>query len=205
AFILHVMQECDPNGYGGPYLAMSNASLSVDYVSVLPGRGDGTFSDQVRVRIGGGSGAFASADFDGDGLGDFFLVQTEGVFLEVLGQQALSQAGPFLVLPAPMDVSPAALVTDDVNNDGRLDVVTAVPNGGAVKTALGRGDGTLQPAVPLPVGTSSLSVISTDPEVLQAVLTTGHPRPVDTYPLAVGSADLTPPRPPDPAAPHYAP
>src|SRR5262249_167838 len=95
-----VIREGDFNGDGVPDLATSSASLSVDHVAVLPGRGDGTFSDQVRVRIGGGSGAFASADFDGDGLDDFFLVQTEGVFLEVLGQQDLSQARPFLVLPA---------------------------------------------------------------------------------------------------------
>ena len=144
----------DFNGDGKADLAvLSYNGNSISYITVLPGKGDGTFATPITGQVysqpaTGGDvilGTLAAADFNGDGkldlavVGDY--VSSGGVTILLgNGDGTFTAAGPNLDPSADF----ALIATGDFNGDGIPDFVT--PNyfefGGSPTIFLGKGDGT---------------------------------------------------------------
>jgi hypothetical protein len=124
----------DLNGDGVLDLAVAN-SLS-NNVSVLLGNGDGTFQSAFNFGVGGGPFDIAAGDFNGDGRFDLAVVNNSSNNVSILvnvGNQSVPadedpgiQALIFFARSVEFGVgfSPQAVIADDFNLDGKLDLVT---------------------------------------------------------------------------------
>ena len=72
----------DLNGDGHTDLVVANSGT--DDVSVLLGRGDGTFEPEWPYRVGSGPSAVVIADFNGDGRPDLAVANTGGETVSIL-------------------------------------------------------------------------------------------------------------------------
>jgi hypothetical protein len=161
----------DFNGDGIVDLAVANYLYPHSTVSILLGKGDGTFgaaqSYAVGVVLGGGDYAtsVAVADFNGDGRLDLAVASSE--------RDALASAGFVSVLFGNGDGTfqdaqnygvgffPNSVAVGDFNGDGHPDI--AVANGGAtVSVLLANGDGTFQAAQSYQVGNGPQSLTVED-------------------------------------------
>lgn len=134
----------DVNGDGHLDLVAVNAapSGSKSNVSVLLGRGDGTFETQVTYAVGDSPYAVALGDIDSDGRVDLVTANAGSDDVSVLLGRS---DGVFLTqVSHPVGDSPQTVTVGDVNGDGHLDLVTGDDLGRSVSVLLGRGDGTFQ-------------------------------------------------------------
>jgi len=149
----------DFNGDGKPDLAVLNfvcppntPSCPAGSVSILLGKGDGTFQAHVDFATGPAPVAIVAGDFNGDGKPDLAVTNhvnpidsgSPGTFSILLGngdgtfQQHTDHAAGSGV---------GTLVATDFNNDGKLDLVisnTPAATNSAVLLMLGNGDGSFQ-------------------------------------------------------------
>jgi hypothetical protein len=141
----------DFNGDGIPDLA--NVNVSTGTVSVLLGRGDGTFAPPLAFTVGGTPAGLVAGDFNSDGIPDLAVLDgASGTVSILLGngdgtfqpKQTFVTAGTNLV----------GLAAADFTGDGRLDLATADGASGTVSILLGNGDGTFLPpqTFAVPVG-----------------------------------------------------
>jgi hypothetical protein len=122
-------------------LDVVTANSGVNGVSVLLGKGDGTFGPSTEYAAGADSRVVALGDLDNDGAPDIvsanFSADTIGV---LLGQGD----GTFA---APVDYGtgkgPNSIALADIDGDGVLDLVVANFSGNSLTILLGKGDGTL--------------------------------------------------------------
>jgi FG-GAP-like repeat/PASTA domain len=118
----------DLNGDGKADLATANAEAST--VSILLGRGDGSFSAKVDSGVGGGPGSIAIVDLNGDHKPDLATANSGANTVT-----ALSNRGDGHV-QARTDVrtgsQPRGLAFGDLNGDGKPDLVTADEGANAV-------------------------------------------------------------------------
>jgi serine/threonine protein kinase/Flp pilus assembly protein TadD len=157
----------DLNGDGKPDLAMVNSSAN--NVSVLLGKGDGTFPAAPNYSAGSHpAGSVAVADFNGDGILDLAVTNLGGIGGDFPGTLSiLLGKGDGTFQPAvnyPTGPGTCDVVVADFNGDGIPDLAVSVTGNGtpdlAVSTTgngtlgifLGKGDGTFQPAVYYPAG-----------------------------------------------------
>jgi hypothetical protein len=117
-----------------------------NYVNVLLGNGDGTFSDASTVQIPSGSELqpVALGDFNGDGKLDVVTPVTNGV--AVLFNNGNGTLAPPTVFAT---AGAESVLVGDFNGDGKLDLVTgnySSAGGSTMSILLGNGDGTFQPA-----------------------------------------------------------
>ena len=121
--------DLDGDGHNDLIFGSGNGFL-IEY-----GNGDGTFRSSRMLHIDGDGPAqtFAVADFNGDGLPDVFT-QTTGLDIIYLNDGHGNFNADFSVHVG------AALSANDVNRDGRADLVYL--NGSSVVVRLGNGDGT---------------------------------------------------------------
>ncbi len=138
----------DLSGDGSPDLILCN--LSSNHVTVLLGKGDGTFPSAVSYAAGPEPIGIALLDADGDGYIDVVAADNavDGEVSVLLGR------GDGTLHAAPLRRSgfvPTALAAADFNNDGKLDLVTASstsnalpPGFGTGVVILGNADGTFQ-------------------------------------------------------------
>ncbi len=138
----------DLNGDGIPDLV----SLSTAGVSVLLGKGDGTFYPEILDPGGEGAALLTLGDVNGDGKQD--LVATYGYTSNTVSISLGKGDGTFgpTYTYGTVGSTPYASVIADINQDGKPDIVlTANPYGtnelNAVEVLLGNGDGTFQSAV----------------------------------------------------------
>jgi hypothetical protein len=127
-----------------------------DDISLLTGRGDGTFRAAVNYPAGDGPRSVVIRDLNGDGLPDLitanWLSDDVSVFLAGSG-------GAFGVpVSYPAGNGPESVAAEDLNGDGRPDLAVANWMGGTVTLLLGRGDGTFQNAGACEVGVQPRSV-----------------------------------------------
>jgi hypothetical protein len=134
----------DFNGDGIPDLAVANTQVSipgpVGSLTVLLGKGDGTFAAST-ANIGIPPPSFlAVGDFNGDGKTD--LVAANAVNAQVLlgGGDGTFAAGQILT----MDRFAYGIAAADLNSDGKLDLAFAIESGSLVGSDVffGNGDGT---------------------------------------------------------------
>src|SRR5262249_35778938 len=119
----------DFNRDGKADLATTNSSN--DTISVLLGRGDGTFAASVSYKLQAlsNAGHLATGDFNGDKTLDLVAANSNRGDLSVLlgkGDGTFGNATNYVVNPAPTDIA-----TADFNADGRSDIVV-LTHGGAV-------------------------------------------------------------------------
>jgi hypothetical protein len=122
--------------YCGSYYCDANSST----VSILIGKGDGTFEPQVAYDAGVfGAQGLVVHDFNGDGNADLALGSEFSSVSILLG----TGKGTF---PSHQlfgtGFGSTSLVTGDFNHDGKTDIVTSDEQSSTISTLLGNGDGT---------------------------------------------------------------
>ncbi len=153
----------DVNGDGKPDLVVANvcskSSCSTHgVVTVLLGNGNGTFQTAVTYD----SGAFQAfsvgvADVNGDGMPDIAVVNVQSHNVGVLLGNGDGTFQPAVTYAAAgvLGNGPQSVALDDVNGDGKRDLILANCAGsgscgathGFASVLLGNGDGTFQTAV----------------------------------------------------------
>jgi hypothetical protein len=129
----------DFNGDGKVDIAVATGNNTV---SVLIGKGDGTFPTHVEYPVPGHPIAIAAADVNGDGKLDLITVDEFQSEISVLLGNGDGTFGGHTEFATGNH--PVALAVGDVNGDGHLDVVVADLNDNKVAVLLGNGDGTFQ-------------------------------------------------------------
>ncbi len=113
-----------------------------DVVSVLLNQDNKFFEDGVWTNVAGGAGCGVKGDFNGDGRPDLAVNNTNGSTSQ--GIVILLGTGkgdaPFTLGSTITLGGAGCLVTTDLNDDGKLDLL--VPAQGSVYAYLGNGDGT---------------------------------------------------------------
>jgi hypothetical protein len=137
----------DVNGDGIPDIIVVNHD-SGD-LSILLGRGDGTFEPQRRIAATTAPFALAVGDLNNDGFPDLAVVDStagpvQGVVLLNRGDGTFGPPCPFS-LPSSDPNRTNTLLIADINHDGNNDLLYRDFLGGTV-VLLGNGDGTFQGA-----------------------------------------------------------
>ena len=134
----------DFNGDGKVDLATANADSGSGNLSLLLGKGDGTFSDRTLSDRSQDKEPFAVAtgDFDGDGKLDLATVEGRSSTLTLLFGDGKGNFGETKTFDLN-GVLPVALAIGDFDGDGKLDVATANQANTAnnVLVLLGNGSG----------------------------------------------------------------
>src|SRR5579863_7878187 len=116
----------DLNGDGKPDIVITN---KVDEtISVLLNNGDGTFAPQVVYNVGGLPASLAIADLNGDGNLDVVVAlpvvgESQGSQIAVLYGKGDGTLRPYVLFST--GVAPQFVVAQDLNGDGKPDLVVA--------------------------------------------------------------------------------
>ncbi len=134
----------DLNGDGKADAVLGDFALYPGGVTVMLGKGDGTFQPPANITVGDYIVGVALADFNGDGKLDLVAADyatTPGVVWVLLGNGDGTFQAP---VSYPAGASPHGVAVADFNGDGKPDIAVANQTGG-VSVLLGNGDGTFQP------------------------------------------------------------
>lgn len=134
----------DFNGDGRPDLAVSN--LNSDDVTLLRGRGDGTFISLGAVIVGSSPTSVKFEDFNGDGMLDLAVARNgppprSSGFVAVLLGNGNGSFQP-AVSYATGGSNASSLAVGDFNGDGVVDLAVTQAGSNNVSVLLGLGDGT---------------------------------------------------------------
>jgi hypothetical protein len=123
-----------------------DGSADAGFVSVLLGRGDGTFANHVDFAAGTEPAQGVLGDFNGDGNPDFALVNTPTNVMTVLWGTHGGGFGPPQVFLTETQAD--GIMAGDFNGDGIVDLLVAAYNNGYsgwVTTFMGEFDGGFEP------------------------------------------------------------
>jgi FG-GAP-like repeat/Abnormal spindle-like microcephaly-assoc'd, ASPM-SPD-2-Hydin len=162
----------DLNGDGIPDLAFANMAANsynggtAGLVSVLLGKGDGTFQTPVNYASGTNIAGIAAGDVTGDKIPDLIVTHFTGDIVTMLkgNGDGTFQAQQPLSSDTSQDTSLSSdnLQLLDVNKDGKLDLVLSSALNGGVTVLIGNGDGTFQRAQSFTTGTSAFFFAAAD-------------------------------------------
>ena len=137
-------------------------AVSFNSLSLLRGRGDGTFDGSIRTVVGNGGNALLSDDFNGDGRIDLATVNM-GLRDHSVSVLLSRGAGTFEdARTIRTGTAPDNLLSGDFNRDGHPDLVTANVGSRDVSIILGRGDGTFDAAQMFGVSAEPRKLLSGD-------------------------------------------
>ena len=156
----------DVNNDGVPDLVTAGGGNGEGIVSVLLGKGDGTFRPAVAYATGapGGSAmSVAVADVNGDGKPDLVVANAVDNTAGTAGVLLGNGDGTFqpVVLYGSGAVYAVSVAVADMNGDGKPDVAVGDLYG-AVGVVQGNGDGTFQPVLTFPASFEISSVAIAD-------------------------------------------
>ena len=132
------------------------------------GNGDGTFQPIVTYPVFSWSQALTAGDFNGDGRVDLIVTINDiNIGLSLLTGRGDGTFNPAVHFPNTSGFDSPAIAADDLDNDGKLDIV--IGHSAACYTApcvisrsitvmRGNGDGTFQPAREIIVGSSTAAI-----------------------------------------------
>ncbi len=136
----YFVASADFNGDGKTDLAVANRSGN--NVSILLGKGDGTFQTAVNYAAGTNPECVVTGDFNGDGNSDLAVANfSDNTFGVLLGnsdgtfQNAVNYA---------TGVGPKSLQVADFNGDGNADIAAVNAPDGTISIFAGNGDGTFR-------------------------------------------------------------
>ena len=127
-------------------------------LSLLLGRGDGSFEAAANISVERGPRGIVAADFNGDGKLDVAAAISGGWTETNRVNVLLGRGDGSFEAPAGYGVgtAPSWIATGDFNGDGRADLATANAGPGSSGTSasvlINRGDGTFQAASSVSVG-----------------------------------------------------
>jgi len=164
-----VIAAADFDGDGVLDLAVTNIGFNIfGDVSVMLGRGDGSFDAPVPYEVGGSTPVWVAAgDFNGDGSPDLgvSVTTTDSVAILLGNGDGTFQAA----VNYPTEDSPQGFAVADLDFDGILDLAVANECGhtdgcrdGTVSVLRGRGDGTFRAQRSYFVGIFPLEVAVAD-------------------------------------------
>jgi hypothetical protein len=139
----------DFTGNGIPDLAVANGATN-GTVSILVGKGDGSFRAPLSYPVGNSPRAVAVGDFNGDGHLDLAVVNWYSRTVSVLlgnGNGTFQAVTNYAV-----GNDPDAVAVGDFTGDGILDLAVANRDSDTVSVLLGNGDGSFQARTDYPVG-----------------------------------------------------
>ncbi|HEY6273749.1 MAG TPA: FG-GAP-like repeat-containing protein [Terriglobales bacterium] len=137
-------------------LDLATTNYSDATVSILPGKGDGTFGAPTTYSVGGGPYAVVVGDFNGDSRLDLAIANSVSNTVSVLLGNGDGTFQPHT--DYPVGGAPLSVVTADFNGDGKLDLAVANSYGNTISVLLGNGDGTFQPQVAYGTATDPTSL-----------------------------------------------
>ncbi|MBN8459767.1 MAG: VCBS repeat-containing protein [Verrucomicrobia bacterium] len=136
------------------------ANRNSDDLSVLLGKGDGTFLAQQRLAVGEGPACVATGDFNRDGKPDIVSVDE---YSDQVSVRLGNGDGTFQALRTfSTHWSPTSVAVGDWNRDGKPDLATSDSSSRVITILLGNGDGTFQARVPYTLGHSPAWIASGD-------------------------------------------
>jgi hypothetical protein len=144
-------------GNGQLDLVVANASDNT--ISVLLGKGDGSFAARVNYPAGAHPEKIVIADFNGDGKPDLAVINNVGNTINIFlgkGDGSFTAGNTYAT-----GKTPYWLAVGDLGN-GQLDLVTANYADNTVSVLLGNGDGSFAPRVNYTVGSNPICVAIAD-------------------------------------------
>jgi hypothetical protein len=165
----HSVAVGDFNDDGAPDLAVANETrfitiegefIDQGVVSVLLGRGDGTFQPQIRLAAGLRPRAVTVGEFDGDGVQDLAVANGRSDDVSVFLGLGDGRFAPEMRFPA--GEFPTAIVAVDLDRDGAQDLAVAPSGSAAVAVLRGRGDGGFADQALFQVGWIPVSIAAGD-------------------------------------------
>ena len=156
----------DFNGDGNIDLAVGSGYVGGggDSVSILLGKGDGTFHSYLPVAVpGNGNDSLAAADLNRDGRLD--LVVGSGSYpggISVLLGNGDGSFAPAVFYVVPNSYSMNSVAVADFNRDKRLDIVATDYTDNVLWVWLGNGDGTFKNPIDYPASITAVGVVTGD-------------------------------------------
>ncbi|HET6179676.1 MAG TPA: VCBS repeat-containing protein, partial [Candidatus Sulfotelmatobacter sp.] len=158
----------DFNGDGMADVAVANGACIMQdndcqpsqSVSVLLGKGDGTFRAHVDYPVGNYPQAVAVGDFNGDGHIDIVTPNHDDDTVSVLlgnGDGTFRARTDYATAPLPYWTA-----VGDFNGDGKLDLAVATAGSSVISVLLGNGDGTFRTHVEYATALPSVAVAAAD-------------------------------------------
>ena len=147
------LEIADVNGDGILDVLVTDVQRDiVGQISLLIGRGDGTFEPQVLLptSVVGGSKQIFFSDFDNDGIGDLYLQPDTNSAIELQKGHGDGTFGESIRVEIPGIGNGGRPV--DIDGDGNLDILIGVFTSDKVIALFGNGDFTFRPAQLIPVG-----------------------------------------------------
>jgi hypothetical protein len=146
----------DFNRDGRVDLATGNVQ-SAD-ISVLLGKGNGTFEEPPGSVLGNDTAAVATGDFTGNGNLGVAVVNQASDSVTILPGNGDGTFQQPLTVPLPPGSGATSIVAADFNNDGRIDLAVTDSILSAVTILLGNGDGTFQSStITVPGGPNTIT------------------------------------------------
>jgi hypothetical protein len=145
---------------GDGKLDMAVVNSVSNTVSILLGKGDGTFAPGSTPNTGLSPVSVTVGDFNGDGKLDLAVVNQKDNTISILlnNGNATFQAHVDYATGA----NPASVTAVDLNGSGKLDLAVANSSDNTVSILLGDGKGSFSPKADYGTGNGPLSVIATD-------------------------------------------
>jgi VCBS repeat-containing protein len=138
------------NNDGHPDLVAAINGTHFKGVSVLHGKGDGTFTTPQNIQLSGGVVSVAISDMNDDGYPDIVAAVANSSALTTEVAVLLGKGDGTFKSPqySPGGALFQSLAVKDINGDGRPDVVVTTPGiffgSPSVSVLIGNGDGTFQ-------------------------------------------------------------
>jgi hypothetical protein len=161
----NLLVVADFNGDGIPDLAVgnlcgtesscdeTNTSWASGTLTILLGKGDGTFEPAISTTTGYYTSSIAEGDFNGDGIPDLAVVNlcSSATVCTASGSTVMillgNGDGTFKTASLAATITnPENITVGDFNGDGKADLAVASYEPGSVTILLGNGDGTFTSA-----------------------------------------------------------